>query len=65
MTAKLEKALNRLKNILPLKERQEDCSRQIQELHQRIRMKRVIPISALSGGRQPPTPVVQTACVCR
>ena len=36
MTAKLEKALNRLKSILPLKERQEDCGKQIQELHQQV-----------------------------
>jgi hypothetical protein len=36
MTPKLEKALNRLKSILPLKERQEDCGKQIKELHQKI-----------------------------
>jgi mercuric reductase len=36
MTPKLEKALNRLKRILPLKERQEDCGKQIKELHQAI-----------------------------
>ena len=36
MTAKLEKALNRLKSILPLKERQDDCSKQIKELHQQV-----------------------------
>lgn len=36
MTAKLEKALNRLQGILPLKERQEDCSRQVKELHQQV-----------------------------
>jgi mercuric reductase len=36
MTAKLEKALNRLKSILPLKKRQEDCSKQIKELHQQV-----------------------------
>ena len=36
MAAKLEKALNRLQAILPLKERQEDCSRQIKELHQQV-----------------------------
>ena len=36
MTAKLEKALNRLKSILPLKERQDDCSKQIKELHQHV-----------------------------
>ena len=36
MTPKLERALNRLESILPLKERQEDCGRQIKELHQQI-----------------------------
>ena len=36
MTAKLDKALNRLKSILPLKERQEKCSAPIKELHQNI-----------------------------
>jgi len=36
MTAKLEKALNRLKSILPLKERQDDCSKQIKKLHQQV-----------------------------
>ena len=36
MTEKLEKALDRLKSILPLKERQDACSKQIKELHQRI-----------------------------
>ena len=36
MTPKVEKALNRLKSILPLKERQDDCSKQIKELHQQI-----------------------------
>jgi len=36
MTPKLEKALNRLKHILPLKERQDDCGKQIKELHQEI-----------------------------
>ena len=36
MAAKLEKALNRLKSILPLKERQDDCSKQIKELHQHV-----------------------------
>jgi mercuric reductase len=36
MTAKLEKALNRLKSILPLKKRQDDCSKQIKELHQHV-----------------------------
>ena len=36
MTEKLEKALDRLKRILPLKERQDACSEQIKELHQRM-----------------------------
>lgn len=36
MTDRLEHALNRLKRILPLKERQDDCSKQIKALHQRI-----------------------------
>jgi mercuric reductase len=36
MTAKLEKALNRLKSILPLKDRQDACSKQIKELHQQV-----------------------------
>jgi len=36
MNAKLEKALNRLKSILPLKERQDDCSMQVKELHQQV-----------------------------
>ena len=36
MTPKLERALNRLESILPLKERQDDCGRQIKELHQQI-----------------------------
>ncbi|MGB5537012.1 MAG: alkylmercury lyase family protein [Thiogranum sp.] len=36
MTAKLDKALNRLKSILPLKEQQDDCSKQIRELHQQV-----------------------------
>jgi len=36
MTAKLEKALNRLKSILPLKEKQDACSKQIKELHQQV-----------------------------
>lgn len=36
MNPKLDKALNRLTNILPLKERQRECGRQIGELHRRI-----------------------------
>lgn len=36
MTEKLEKALNRLKGILPLKERQDACSTQIKGLHQQV-----------------------------
>jgi len=36
MTPKLEKALNHLQSILPLKERQDDCSTQVKELHQQI-----------------------------
>jgi hypothetical protein len=36
MTPKVEKALNRLETILPLKERQNDCGKQIKELHQQI-----------------------------
>jgi len=36
MTPKVEKALNRLESILPLKERQDDCGKQIKELHQQI-----------------------------
>ena len=36
MTAKLDKALNRLMKILPLKERQDACSKQIKELHQQV-----------------------------
>ena len=36
MTTKLEKALNRLKSILPLKERQDSCGEQIKELHQQV-----------------------------
>lgn len=36
MTEKLEKALDRLKSILPLKERQDTCSKPIKELHQGI-----------------------------
>ena len=36
MLVKLEKALNRLNSILPLKERQDDCSRQVKELHQQV-----------------------------
>ena len=36
MDAKLEKALKRLKHILPLKERQDECSKPIRELHQQV-----------------------------
>ena len=36
MTTKLEKALNRLKTILPLKGRQDACSKQIKGLHQQV-----------------------------
>lgn len=36
MDAKLEKALNRLKRILPLQERQAACSKPIRELHQHV-----------------------------
>jgi hypothetical protein len=36
MSAKLEKALKRLQGILPLKERQEDCSKEVKELHQHV-----------------------------
>jgi len=36
MIVKLEKALNRLNSILPLKERQDDCSKQVKELHQQV-----------------------------
>lgn len=36
MLAKLEKALNRLKTILPLKDRQDACSKQIKALHQQV-----------------------------
>jgi len=36
MTAKLENALNRLKSILPLQARQDNCSKQIKELHQQV-----------------------------
>ena len=36
MTAKLEKALDRLKSILPLKERQDACGKQIKGLHQKV-----------------------------
>lgn len=34
--SKLEKALKRLKHILPLKERQEECSQQVKQLHQQM-----------------------------
>ena len=36
MAPKLEKALNRLQSILPLKERQDDCSPQVKELHRQV-----------------------------
>jgi alkylmercury lyase len=36
MNAKLENALKRLQRILPLKERQNECGRQIRELHQQV-----------------------------
>jgi hypothetical protein len=36
MDAKLEKAMQRLRRILPLKERQEECSKEIRELHQHV-----------------------------
>lgn len=36
MNTKLDKALNRLTSILPLKRRQDKCSDQIRELHRRI-----------------------------
>ena len=36
MTAKLEKALDRLKSILPLKERQDAYGKQIKELQQKV-----------------------------
>jgi len=36
MSAKVDKALNRLKTILPLKDRQEQCSAPIKELHQNV-----------------------------
>jgi len=36
MTLKIEKALERLKSILPLKEKQDDCSTEIKELHQQL-----------------------------
>lgn len=36
MNVKLEKALNRLQRILPVKERQNECSKQIKTLHQHI-----------------------------
>jgi hypothetical protein len=36
MNPKLDKALNRLTNILPLKERQRECGTQIGKLHRRI-----------------------------
>lgn len=36
MNTKLEKALIRLNNILPLKQRQDECGEQIKELHQQL-----------------------------
>lgn len=36
MNAKLENALERLQHILPLEERQNECGRQIRELHQQV-----------------------------
>jgi mercuric reductase len=36
VNTKLENALHHLKRILPLKERQDACSRQVKELHQQI-----------------------------
>jgi hypothetical protein len=36
MTPKLEKALNRLQSILPLKKRQDACSTQVKELHRQV-----------------------------
>ncbi|MHB8666319.1 MAG: organomercurial lyase [Burkholderiales bacterium] len=36
MTAKLDKALKRLKGILPLRERQTECGMQIRKLHQEV-----------------------------
>jgi alkylmercury lyase len=36
MNAKLEKALRRLQRILPLEERQNDCGKQIRELHRQV-----------------------------
>ncbi|MCP3871426.1 MAG: hypothetical protein GY703_25645 [Gammaproteobacteria bacterium] len=36
MNEKLESALNHLQSILPLKERQEDCSKSVKALHQQI-----------------------------
>jgi mercuric reductase len=36
MTTKVDKALARLSSILPLKQRQQDCSLQIKELHRQI-----------------------------
>jgi len=45
MKAKLEKALRRLTRILPLKERQNACDKQIRELH------RLVLHSFVTGGR--------------
>jgi len=36
VTIKLENALSRLKSILPLQARQDNCSKQIKELHQQV-----------------------------
>lgn len=36
MTEKVEKALKRLIDVLPLKEKQESCGAQIKELHQQV-----------------------------
>jgi len=36
VTPKVENALNRLESILPLKERQDNCDKQIKQLHQQI-----------------------------
>jgi len=36
MTAKLDKALKRLKGILPLREKQNACGKEIRELHQQV-----------------------------
>jgi Alkylmercury lyase len=36
MTAKLDRALEHLKGILPLRERQNECGKEIRELHQQV-----------------------------